>query len=121
MLTLARISFWILVALCAVYCGQLVHALVVASLTEPAACRISTATLLPAPLCPGLDWSQHHRFLASLPGAYLSYPVEIGFRTSNPMLLLNAQFILVMGVHLLGWGYAVRGVFVWMRGKAAQS
>ncbi len=52
-----------------VYAGQLAHDLVLAAFTDPAVCKISTATVLPAPLCPGLAWKQHTRFLLSLPGA----------------------------------------------------
>ena len=106
MRTLSRVSFWALMLLAAIYAGQLAHAAIVEATTDPAACKIVTTTLLPAPVCPGLGWSQHTLFLLSLPGAYLSYPFEIGLRTSNPMVLANPQFIIIMLMHFFGWGYA---------------
>ena len=119
MITFSRICFWILMLLSVVYAGQLAHAFVIAAMTEPAACKISTNTIAPAPLCPGLDWDQHTRFLLSLPGAYLSYPLEIGFRSTNPLVYANPQFVIIMLVHLFGWGYAATKLVRWLRRRAA--
>ena len=105
--------------LAVIYAGQLIHALAIAAMTEPAACKISTSTIAPAPLCPGLDWDQHTRFLLSLPGAYLSYPIEIGFRSSNPLVYANPQFIIIMLVHVFGWSYGATRLVRWLRRQAA--
>lgn len=102
-----------------VYAGQLAHAFVIAAMTEPAACKISMSTITPAPLCPGLDWDQHTRFLLSLPGAYLSYPLEIGFRSTNPLVYGNPQFVIIMLVHVFGWGYAATKLVRWLKRRAA--
>ena len=115
MITVSRLSFWILILLTLFYIGQLVHATLIAATTEPPACKISTGTFLPSPLCPGLDWGQHTRFLLSLPGAYLSYPIEIGFRTTNPLVYANPQFIIIMLIHFFGWGYASVKLVSWLR------
>ncbi|MGI9465170.1 MAG: hypothetical protein ACR2OM_14585 [Aestuariivirgaceae bacterium] len=105
LMTLCRICFWCLVLLALFYLGQLGHALFMAATTDPAVCKISTSTLLPSPLCPGLDWGQHSRFLLSLPGAYLSYPLEVGPSAVNPLVLGNPQFIILMLLHAFGWSY----------------
>ncbi len=104
-MTLCRICFWCLLFLAVIYASQIAHALFMASMTDPAVCKITTSTLLPSPLCPGLNWSQDMRFLLSLPGAYLSYPLEIGPSAVNPMVLGNPQFIILMLLHAFGWSY----------------
>ena len=113
MITVSRLSLFALLVLVVIYLGQLAHAGVMAATTEPAVCKISTATLLPSPLCPGLDRDQHTRFLLSLPGAYLSYPLEIGMWARSPIVLFNPQFMLVMLMHIFGWGYL--SVLLWRR------
>ena len=121
MITLSRICFWILLLLSLIYAGQLAHAVVIAAVTEPPACKISTGTIAPSPLCPGLDWDQHTRFLLSLPGAYLSYPLEIGFRSTNPLVYGNPQFVIIMLIHAFGWGYGAVKLVRWLRRRAIQA
>ena len=115
MIFLSRLSFWCLVILALIYAGQLGHALTMSVLTDPPVCKIATSTVLPSPLCPGLNWDQHTRFLLSLPGAYLSYPLEIGPKATNPLILANPQFIILMLMHLFGWGYVIARVARWLR------
>ena len=115
MYTLSRLCLWCLMTLVVVYLGQLVHALYMASTTDPAVCRILTSTLLPAPVCPGLEWDQHKRFLHSLPGAYLSYPLEIGIHARSPLTFANPQFVVIMLVHVFGWGYLVWRIKTFLR------
>ena len=89
------------------YLGQLGHALYMGWTTDPPVCSVSTATVLPSPLCPGLEWDQHSRFLLSLPGAYLSYPLEIGLYARAITTFANPQFVLIILVHVFGWGYLI--------------
>lgn len=115
MFTLSRLCLWSLLALAVIYLGQIAHALYMEYTTDPAACRILTTTLLPAPVCPGLEWDQHERFLYSLPGAYLSYPLEIGIHARSPMTFANPQFVVIMLVHAFGWSYLAARIVTILR------
>ena len=119
MIIVSRICFWGLLLLALLYAGQLAHVTVTALVTDPPACKISYNTLLPSPLCPGLNWDQHTRFMLSLPGAYLSYPIEIGLRSTNLLVLANPQFVLIMLLHIFGWGYAIVTCAGWLRRPAS--
>lgn len=116
MYTVSRLCLLCLLMLAVIYAGQLAHAAYLAHTTDPAVCRIVTSTLLPAPVCPGLDWDQHTRFLYSLPGAYLSYPLEIGIHARSPLTFANPQFAIIMLVHVFGWTYLI-GWFLRLIGR----
>ena len=102
---ITRVCFWLLVICAAIYILQLGIVLVLANVTEPPVCKIVMAAYSPAPLCPGADWSQHTRHLMSLPGAIVTYPLEIAAWAGSPAEFLRPMFLAIMALHAAAWVY----------------
>ncbi len=76
---------------------------VLMAITTPPVCQIVNTGWTPAPVCPRFGWSFDVQYLFSLPGAIVTYPLEIAPSATNPVVLMNPLFVTVILIHLFAW------------------
>ena len=102
-MALFRLSFLFLAGCAIIYVAQLGFAVLMMAVTSPPICHINFTGWTPAAVCTRFGWSFEVQHLFSLPGAILTYPLEIAPSAANPVVLANPVFLMVMAIHLFAW------------------